>query len=224
MENTAKETHDSQKIVLVSTNYALIDDNPRRILCALKQLRAYYSFDPKEIFTLENAKEADMIIRARHLQQCDIFGLQPMQLPASGNLHLRRKDEIPFAKEVPQLAIQPAYNTALDTPHEGFWLITAANGYSIASDDRCLCDCLLRIPFKYIHAIWSPTQDYMAARFWARSEYLARFFYRYGYDFQQYVPFLSKVNEVFIDPDFELREKNRGDDETWRKLQSFRLF
>lgn len=219
-----KEANESRKIVLVSTNYTIVEDNPQRILSALKQLRQYYNFDPKEVFTLENAKEADIIARVRHLQLCNIFGMQPLQLPAAGNLCLRRENEIPFAKEVPQLVTQPAYNTGLDSPHEGFWLIAAANGYSVASDDRYLCDCLQRVPFKYIHAIWSPTPDYRDAIFRAREEYLARFFSRYGYDFHQYVPFLNKADEVFIDADFELREQNRGDDATWQNLQSFRLF
>lgn len=218
----------TKSVVITSINYAVVVRNAAEGLAVLSKLqRDIYTFK-QEVFVVPS-ESAAALCRTRHMYMCTAQDVEPMALPVRGRLNFRRDAAAQPSASVPQalnpsVAITPVINNALVTPTpapllQGLWLVSAANGYAVASSNQSLFGMIDDDNLQYIHAVYSGA-DFNYAAFLARQDYVSRFFRRYGAQFVPTIPFLAKPDTYFIDDWYHQREIDREDDDAWTDLQN----
>lgn len=218
----------TNSVVITSINYAVVVRNAAEGLAVLSKLqRDIYTFK-QEVFVVPS-ESAAALCRARHMYMCTAQDVEPMALPVRGRMNFRRDVAIQPSASVPltlnpAVAINPVVDNTSVTPTpapslQGFWLVSASNGYAIAASNESLFGMIDDDNLRYIHAIYSGS-DFNYAVFLARQDYVARFFRRYGEQFVPTIPFLAKADSYFIDDWYHQREIDREEDEAWTDLQN----
>lgn len=222
------EMKSATSVVITSSNYAIVVRNAAEGLAVLSKLEMdIYTFR-KEAFVVPS-EVATALCRTRHLYMCTAQDVEPMVLPVRGTMNFRREAAVQPSDSVPQslfpaVSIMPIEKGTMVTPtpvpkFHGLWLVSASNGYAIASSNENLFGMIDENKLQYLHAVYSHT-DFPYATFLARQDYLARFFRRYGNQYLITVPFLSKPDEVFIDDWYDQRERDCELDDEWADLQA----
>lgn len=215
--------------VMISPFNVAVESEPQDIFNSIYNRLAY----PCEVATFPTIEEANLFAVQRNyylgVVRSDEVGL--LQIPISGTFSTGilppktqqaiMNDEEFYAPSMDNLVEHASENISIH--YAGMWSISAINGYAVATDLNSLMNFLVELPFKYIYAVYFENVDLKTVENHARHSYCARFYNRYSAT-EQFIALPSQhleVNQYFIDPKHEQREKSLNNSEILHNLQTF---
>lgn len=186
-----------------------------------------------EIYRLNTLQEANTLAFQRYgawfYRTEKPSGERPMALPGAGEFALAPasllEETVPasFGFMSQQLVETTVYSVSAQHDFGGVWALHALNGYGTQADASGLVNLLMETSLIYPCAQWYAKPE--EALYWARYQYVQRFYMRY--DGQTTYPIMPQdvmnVNVFFHDEHFAEREKQRQDNRILNELRSLGL-
>ena len=180
-----------------------------------------------DAWSFENNAEANIFaIQHNHYKgYCNPDSQGALLLPTVGEYFI----ENPVAKTTIPMTNGKGYTYVIDTTamqvsSNGIWCVDAINGYAVVKDLNELVYLLADSPFLYVHATWLSGDAVGSAINVARNLYIRCFYIRYNSQNERIVLPVNPMEQIYLDPSFDERERRYSRSSAMENLQAYGIF